>query len=168
MDVSGGHFEAGDYSKPTWNSAQVIHILMFAVDALPGVAALDNLGLPESGDGISDVLQEAKWEADFLAKMQDTDGGFFYMVYPQFREYETDVLPENGDPQVLWPKNTASTAAAVAALAQCASSPHFKQAYPQAASNYWAKAVAGLAVSHQRDRRAWPGRRLSAYHAFRR
>ena len=143
VDVSGGHFEAGDYSKPTWNSAQVIHVLMFAVDSLPGVAALDNLGLPESGDGISDVLQEAKWEADFLAKMQDTDGGFFYMVYPQFREYESDVLPENGDPQVLWPKNTASTAAAVAALAQCTSSPHFKQAYPQATSTYWAKALLG-------------------------
>ena len=143
VDVSGGHFEAGDYSKPTWNSAQVIHTLLFGVDAVPGVAALDNLGLPESGDGISDVLQEAKWEADFLAKMQDTDGGFFYMVYPQFREYETDVLPENGDPQVLWPKNTASTAAAVAALAQCASSPHFRAAYPQAASGYWAKALLG-------------------------
>ncbi len=143
LDVSGGHFEAGDYSKPTWNSAQIIHVLMFAVDTLPGVAALDNLGLPESGDGISDVLQEAKWEADFLAKMQDTDGGFFYQVYPLDREYEYDVLPENGDPQVLWPKNTASTAAAVAALAQCASSPHFKQAYPQAASNYWAKAQLG-------------------------
>src|SRR5262249_919170 len=29
------------------------------------------------------------------------------------------------------------------ALAQCASSPHFKQTYPQAASNYWAKAQLG-------------------------
>jgi hypothetical protein len=143
IDVSGGHFEAANYSKVTWNSAQVIHILMFAVDSLPGVAALDNLGLPESGDGISDVLQEARWEADFLAKMQDADGGFYYMMYPQFREYEYDVLPENGDPQVLWPKNTASTAAAVAALAQCASSPLMKQVYPQAASNYWARAQLG-------------------------
>ena len=46
------------------------------------MAQLDNLGIPESGDGISDVLQEAKWEADFLAKMQDTDGGFYFLVYP--------------------------------------------------------------------------------------
>ncbi|HLP76732.1 MAG TPA: cellulase N-terminal Ig-like domain-containing protein, partial [Candidatus Paceibacterota bacterium] len=76
VDVSGGHFEAGDYNRVTYNSAQLIHTLMFAVDALPGVAALDNLGIPESGDGISDVLQEAKWEADFLAKLQDADGGF--------------------------------------------------------------------------------------------
>ncbi|HEX4265675.1 MAG TPA: glycoside hydrolase family 9 protein [Verrucomicrobiae bacterium] len=143
VDVSGGHFEAGDYNRVTYNSAQLLHVLVFALDSLPGVAALDNLGIPESGDGVSDVLQEAKWEADFLAKMQDTDGGFYYSVYPINREYESDVLPENGDPQVVWPKNTVSTAAAVAALAQCASSPHFKQTYPQAAANYLAKAMLG-------------------------
>ncbi|HHY84550.1 MAG TPA: glycoside hydrolase family 9 [Verrucomicrobia bacterium] len=143
VDVSGGHFEAANYSKPTWNSAYVIHALMFAVDSLPGVASLDNLGIPESGDGISDILQEAKWEADFLAKMQDADGGFYYMVHPLQREYEFDVLPENGDPQVVWPKNTASTAAAVAALMQCASSPAFQQAYPAAANDYRARAFLG-------------------------
>lgn len=145
VDVSGGHFEAGDYNRVTYNSAQLIHILVFALDSLPGVASFDNLGIPESGDGVSDVLQEAKWEADFLAKMQDTDGGFYYSVYPIDREYEYDVLPENGDPQVVWPKNTVSTAAAVAALAQCASSPHFKQQYPQAAATYLAKAELGWA-----------------------
>ncbi|HXT13693.1 MAG TPA: glycoside hydrolase family 9 protein [Candidatus Angelobacter sp.] len=143
VEVSGGHFEAGDYNRVTYNSAQLIHVLVFSLDSLPGVAGLDNLGIPESGDGISDVMQEAKWEADFLAKMQDTDGGFYYSVYPLNREYESNVLPENGDPQVVWPKNTVSTAAAVAALAQCASSPHFKQAYPAAAANYLAKAKLG-------------------------
>jgi hypothetical protein len=143
IDVSGGHFDAGDYSKYTWDCAQLVHTLMFAVDSLPGVASLDNLGIPESGDGISDVMQEAKWEADFLAKLQDADGGFYYVVYPQNREYEGNVLPENGDPQVVWPKNTASTAAAVAALAECASSPLFKQTYPTVASNYLAKATLG-------------------------
>ena len=74
--------------------------------------------MPESGDGISDLLEEAKWEAEFLAKMQDTDGGFYFLVYPKERAYEDDVLPDNGDPQVVWPKTTAATAAAVAALAQ--------------------------------------------------
>src|SRR5690606_20315625 len=67
LDVSGGHHDAGDYSKYTMNSVMFIHALMFAVDSLPGVAELDNLGLPESGDGVSDLLQVAKWEADFLA-----------------------------------------------------------------------------------------------------
>ena len=143
LNNSGGHFEAGDYNRVTFNGAQLVHSLMFAVDSLPGVGQLDNLGIPESGDGISDLLQEAKWEADFLAKMQDADGGFYYARYPRDREYENDVLPENGDPEVVWPKNTMVTAACVAALAQCASSPRFKQAYPQAAADYWTKALAG-------------------------
>lgn len=143
VSVSGGHFEAGDYNRVAWNGAQLIHSLVFAADSLPGLATLDNLGIPESGDGISDALQEAKWEADFLAKMQDADGGFYYSVYPRDREYEMDVLPENGDPQVVWPKNTATTAAAVAALAQISSSPRFKQAFPQTATSYLAKAKLG-------------------------
>src|SRR5207253_1745579 len=74
--VSGGHFEAGDYNRVTYNAAQLIHTLLFAADSLPGVGTLDNLGIPESGDGTNDVLQEIKWEADFLARMQDADGGF--------------------------------------------------------------------------------------------
>jgi hypothetical protein len=143
VDVSGGHHDAGDYSKYTINSASLVAYLMFAVDSLPGVAALDNLGIPESGDGISDVMQEAKWEADFIAKMQDSDGGFYFLVYPQNREYEGNVTPDHGDPQVVWPKTTAVTAASVAALAQCASSPLFMRTYPAAAASYLAKAKLG-------------------------
>jgi hypothetical protein len=143
IDTSGGHHDAGDYSKYTINCASLAHELMFAADSLAGVAALDNLGIPESGDGISDVLQEAKWEADYLAKIQDTDGGFYFLVYPQNREYESNVTPDHGDAQVVWPKTTSVTAAAVAALAQCASSPLMKQAYPAAAALYLQKAQLG-------------------------
>lgn len=143
VDVSGGHHDAGDYSKYTSNSALLIHALVFAVDAIAGAATLDNLGLPESGDGIPDLLQEAKWEADFLARMQDTDGGFYFLVYPRDRRYESNVLPDAGDPQIVWPKTTSVTAAAVAALAQTASSPHFKQHYPAEAAGYLQKARLG-------------------------
>ncbi len=143
IDVSGGHHDAGDYSKYTINSAALIHILVFAADALPGVGLLDNLGLPESGDGKSDLLQEAKWEADFLAKMQDDDGGFYFLVYPAEREYENNVLPDHGDPQIVWPKNTAASAAAVAALAQISSSPLFKKQFPDAAAAYLTRAKKG-------------------------
>ncbi|MDB6031720.1 MAG: hypothetical protein JWM16_2058 [Verrucomicrobiales bacterium] len=145
IDVSGGHHDAGDYSKYTINSAGLVHFLVFAADVFPGAGTLDNLGLPESGDGKSDVLQEAKWESDFLAKMQDLDGGFYFLVYPRNRRYENNVPPDKGDPQIVWPKNTASTAAAVAALAQCASSPLFKKQFPEAAVTYMEKAKKGWA-----------------------
>ena len=145
VDVAGGHHDAGDYSKYTINSAMFIHYLVFAADVFPGAGALDNLGLPESGDGKSDLLQEAKWEADFLAKMQDADGGFYFLVYPLHRSYENDVLPDKGDPQVVFPKTTSMTAAAVAALAQTASSPLFKKQFPEAAALYLDKAKKGWA-----------------------
>ena len=143
VDVSGGHHDAGDYSKYTINSAAMIHFLVFAADAFPGVAALDNLGLPESQDGKSDLLQEAKWEADFLAKMQDADGGFYFLVYPRDRKYESNAPPDEGDPQVVYPKNTSATAAAVGALAQAGSSPAFRREFPEAAARYAACAAKG-------------------------
>jgi hypothetical protein len=143
IDVSGGHHDAGDYSKYTINSASLVHYLMFEVDSIPGIAAMDNLGIPESGDGISDVMQEAKWESDYLAKLQDADGGFYFLVYPTNEQYESDVTPDKGSGQVVWPKTTSVTAAAVAALAQCASSPLFKSTYPATAALYLQKAQLG-------------------------
>ena len=143
VDVSGGHHDAGDYSKYTINSAMFVHYLVFAADVFPDAGKLDNLGLPESNDGKSDLLQEAKWEADFLAKMQDSDGGFYFLVYPLHRPYEDNVLPDHGDPQVVFPKTTAMTAAAVAALAQAGSSPLFKKQFPEAAALYLIKAKKG-------------------------
>ncbi|HEV8543027.1 MAG TPA: glycoside hydrolase family 9 protein, partial [Verrucomicrobiae bacterium] len=143
VDVSGGHHDAGDYSKYTINSAGLTHFLVFAADSFPGVGSLDNLGTPESGDGKSDILEEAKWEADFLAKMQDADGGFYFLVYPKDRRYENNVLPDHGDPQVVFPKTTSVTAAAVAALAEAGSSPLMKAQFPTEAANYLRKAQLG-------------------------
>jgi glycosyl hydrolase family 9 len=142
IDVSGGHHDAGDYSKYTMNVANLIHALTIAADAFPGVGQLDNLGIPESGDGKSDVLQEAKWEADFLMKLQDNDGGFYFLVYPQKSEYES-AEPDDGIQQVVWPKTTAATAASVAALAQLSSSPLFRQQFPGESASYLSAAKAG-------------------------
>ena len=143
IQAQGGHHDAGDYSKYTIHSAQFIHHLVFAADAFPQVISLDNLGLPESGDGISDLIQIAKWEADFLLQMQDDDGGFYFLVYPRDRKYETNVLPENGDPQVVFPKNTSATAAASAALAQIGSSDYMKRTFPEESRRYLKAALKG-------------------------
>src|SRR5690606_10029046 len=85
------------------------------------------------------------WEADFLAKMQDKDGAFYFLVYPRDRRYEDNVLPDKGDPQVVWPKNTSATAAAVAALAEAGSSPLMRKQFPDAAENYKTRALRGWA-----------------------
>src|SRR5690242_8082093 len=141
VDVSGGHHDAGDYSKYTMNSASLIHTLIFAADNL-GVGDLNNLGIPESGDAIGDILQEAKWEADFLAKMQDTDGGFYFLVYPKADRYEY-LLPDQCSAQIVWPKTTSATALADERLAEIGSSPQFRQPFPSEAASYLTKAQNG-------------------------
>src|ERR1051325_6697648 len=77
--------------------------------------------------------------------MQDADGGFYFLVYPREREYEDNVTPDHGDPQIVFPKTTSVTAAATAALAQCAASPTFKKQFPEAAKIYLDKAKKGWA-----------------------
>ena len=148
IDVSGGHFDAGDYSKYMKNSGLLVHVLVFTLDQILQVSGerpqpFDHLGLPESGDGISDLLQEAKWEADFIAKMQDSDGGFFSMVNPRTRRFENDVTPSEGDRQVVWPKTLIATGVAVGALAQLGHSPAFRAVYPNVANRYREQALRG-------------------------
>jgi len=93
VDVSGGHHDAA-ITANTRSHAQLVHLLVFAADSLPGVGALDNLGIPESGRWKKVIfLQEAKWEADFLAKLQDADGGFYFLVYRATANTKNDVLP---------------------------------------------------------------------------
>lgn len=151
--IFGGHHDAGDYGRYTPQGAALVHGLMLAVDAFPGVADLDDLGLPESGDGVPDLLQEAAWEAEFLLRMQDDDGGFFSMLRPRGRAYEDDVPPDPGDPQMAWPKNTASTAAAVAALAQAGSSPVARRHLPDRAEAWLQAALRGWTFLEEARRR---------------
>ena len=129
IDISGSTHDAGDYSRYLQNVGSHLHSLIFSADI--GLS-FDNLGLPESGNNINDLLELAKWEADWLLKMQDTDGGFFVLVYPKTRPYELDNSLQGtnvGDTLVVWPKNTIATAISVGALAEIGSSPKFKQTY---------------------------------------
>lgn len=136
MTTTGGHHDAGDFSKYTTNIGMNLFNLIMGVDVAHCFD--DNLGTPESGDGIPDLIQEAKWDADYLLKIQDSDGGVAFLVYPFDQNYESN--PPGPYQQVLYPKTTTSTAAAGAALAFAGSSPTLKQVYPDAASNYVARA----------------------------
>jgi hypothetical protein len=72
-DLSGGWFDAGDTNKYVTFAVPVVHQLLAAYQENPGVFT-DDFGIPESGNGIPDVLDEVKWEIDWLKKMQYPDG----------------------------------------------------------------------------------------------
>jgi endoglucanase len=72
-DVSGGWYDAGDYNKYTSWAADNIITLLHAYVENPA-AWTDDFNIPESGNGIPDILDEVKWGLDWLKRMQDATG----------------------------------------------------------------------------------------------
>src|SRR5205085_12198882 len=64
---------------------------------------------------------------------------------PRHGGYVPHVKPGHGDQQIVVPKPASATAAATAALAQCASSPNLKKQFPDAAKKYLETAKKGWA-----------------------
>ncbi len=75
-DLSGGWMDAGDTNKYPPFNGDVISSLLFAYTANPAIFG-DDFGIPESGNGLPDLLDEVKYQLDWLVKMQDTDGGVY-------------------------------------------------------------------------------------------
>jgi endoglucanase len=74
LNIPGGWHDAGDYQKTLWSRG--VPALLFAYEINPSVWADGQLNVPESGNGIPDILDEAKWELDFYVLMQRPDGHF--------------------------------------------------------------------------------------------
>jgi len=72
-DVSGGWFDAGDTDKYVTFADAAVHQLLTAYQENPGVFT-DDFNIPESGNGVPDLLDEVKWETDWIKKMQNADG----------------------------------------------------------------------------------------------
>ncbi len=97
IDVSGGWHDAGDYGRYVVSGAKTVADLFLTYE--DAGEASDEIGIPESGNGIPDILDEAKYELDWLLKMQDTTSGGVYHkvtceVFPEtvMPEEETDQL----------------------------------------------------------------------------
>ncbi len=79
IEVSGGWHDAGDYGRYTGPGAKAAADLMLAFELFTD-SFTESLNIPESGNGIPDVLNEAKYELDWLLKMQSDDGGIYHKV----------------------------------------------------------------------------------------
>ena len=78
LDLHGGWHDAGDYQKTLWGRG--VPELLFAYEMNPGAWSDGSLGLPESTNGIPDLLDEIAWELDFYVRMQRPDGHFMTSV----------------------------------------------------------------------------------------
>lgn len=78
LDLHGGWHDAGDYQKSLWGRG--VPQMLFAFEVNPGAWTDGQLGIPESGNGIPDLLDEVRWELDFYLRMQRPDGHFMTSV----------------------------------------------------------------------------------------
>ena len=80
-DLSGGWWDAGDTNKYVTFSNEAVHALLTAYQEHPE-AFTDDFGIPESGNGVPDLIDEVLVELNWLKKMQpaDLEGGALLKV----------------------------------------------------------------------------------------
>ena len=77
--LEGGWFDAGDFNKYVNFAYGTLHDLLFAYLERPEIWS-DDYNIPESGNGLPDLLDEIKWEMDWLKRMQSVDGSVLMKV----------------------------------------------------------------------------------------
>ena len=73
--ASGGHHDAGDYNPRS--HIDVAQNLMDAYELAPKKFWDGQLNIPEKGNGIPDIIDEALWALKLWIGLQDKDGGVF-------------------------------------------------------------------------------------------
>ncbi|MCB9495892.1 MAG: glycoside hydrolase family 9 protein [Fibrobacteria bacterium] len=93
LDAHGGWYDAGDHGKYVVNGGISVATLLLLADLLPHQVPDGALGIPESGNKVSDLLDEVRFELEWMMRMQDSDGGVFFKVAG--RNWPGMVMPEN-------------------------------------------------------------------------
>ena len=123
FDDAGGWHDAGDFGRYIPSSAVTVASLMWAQDLYGAKTDKISLKIPESGNGTPDLLNETRWNLEWMLKLQDADGGVWQKQtspgFPGFMMPEDDktvseVIGTGSDPY----KSTCATAdlAAVSAM----------------------------------------------------
>lgn len=77
LDASGGWHQDEKGQKNMMTAARTVSTLLLAYELYPQVFS-DNCGIPESGNGVPDILDEIKYEIDWMLKMQQQESGAVY------------------------------------------------------------------------------------------
>jgi endoglucanase len=124
FDDPGGWHDAGDFGRYIPSSAVTVASLMWTHEMYGAKTNKISLKIPESGNGTPDLLNETRWNLNWMLNMQDTDGGVWHkqtspgfagFIMPQDDKAVSEVIGTGSDPY----KSTCATAdlAAVGAMA---------------------------------------------------
>jgi endoglucanase len=95
IDGSAGWHDAGDYGKYVVNSGITTGELIWTYEAFAARVGSVHLDIPESGNPVPDILDEVRWNLEWMLKMQDRDGG----VWPKLtsERFGGFVMPDLDD-----------------------------------------------------------------------
>jgi hypothetical protein len=166
LDVSGGWYDAGDFGKYVVNGGISVWTLMNLYEQFPEAFPDGSLSIPENANGVSDLLDEARWEMEFLLSMQVPEGQpLAGMVHHKMHDESWAAMPmvppsevnnDNanaivGTGRYLYPPTTAATFNLAATAAQCARiwkeiDPAFSGRCLTASESAWKAALANPAI----------------------
>lgn len=162
LDVSGGWYDAGDHGKYVVNGGISVWTLLNLYERARwrGLAPPfpdGSLNIPEAGNGVDDLLDEVRWQMEFMLSMQVPPGGVVEgrllegMVHHKVHDQSWTGLGMAPDrdpqPRALYPPSTAATLNLAATAAQCARiwadiDPAFAGRCLEAAETAWQAALA--------------------------
>ena len=157
LDVTGGWYDAGDHGKYVVNGGISVWTLLNLYERAQHIgksaAALADgtMNIPEKGNKVPDLLDEVRWEVEFLLKMQVPDGQpKAGMVHHKIHDKAWTALGlaphEDPMPRFLYPVSTAATLNLAAVAAQAGRiwktiDPKFSARCVTAAEKAWAAAA---------------------------
>ncbi len=109
-NVSGGWHDAGDYSKSPYSGSIGISKMFCAYILNPEIFG-DDTNIPERGNGIPDILDEARYEIEFMLKMQYEDGGVPHTVFPHKHAAHNTFEDEDKQMYYIYPAGYEATGA---------------------------------------------------------
>ncbi len=140
--VTGGWHDAGDYNKFSGNTALSAGLMLYTYESKPDNFTDAQLGIPESGNGTPDILDEVSWALEWLLKMQREDGAVYHKVSQ--KKWIGEYLP-NEDPSTRYIFDVSSAATASFAAAAALGARHlaefdtaFSMELSRAAKKAWA------------------------------
>jgi endoglucanase len=161
-DVSGGWYDAGDHGKYVVNGGISVWTLLNLYERSQFIGkstealADGTLNIPEQKNGVADLLDEVRWELEFLLKMQVPDGeAKAGMVHHKIHDKEWTALGlaphEDAIQRFLYPVSTAATLNLAAVAAQAGRvwktiDPVFAKRCVTAAEKAWAAAAKNPAI----------------------
>jgi endoglucanase len=94
VSAKGWH-DAGDYGRYVVNSGITTGTLLWSYEMFSDRVKNVNLHLPESGNPTPDILNEIKWNLDWMLSMQDDDGGVWHKQTSE--KFCAFIMPEADD-----------------------------------------------------------------------